>query len=358
MMTSWAFCLMIVTSAYFVLGPGGSVDTADHEVGYTPVQTSTSPGLFSVIEENVDLSPHGNDRHYTNGVKFAYTTGPLCDNSLLNAPIRLLGDCTFLFSRPTRETDDRLQWNILGQSIFTPKDHLASNPSLNDRPYAGWLYTGLEYIQNLDNRQLTSLDLLAGIVGPWALGRQVQNNVHALFGLRLARGWNHQLGNEFGFTACWRRRWRFNHPLGAGYSWEIIPETGIAAGNVFTFGEAGSLVRWGRGLNADWGPEMILPGYSGTSYFDPERAGVKFGWDVFLGTEGRAVARNIFLDGNTFQNSRSVVKEIAVADLIVGTELFEMGRFRFGFSLVARTPEFRKQTGMDYFGSIDGAYAF
>jgi hypothetical protein len=89
MTTSWPFCLMIVTSVYFVLGHGGSVDAADHEVGCTAVQTSTSLGLFSVIEENVDLSPHGNDRHYTNGVKFAYTTGPLCDNNLLNAPIRL-----------------------------------------------------------------------------------------------------------------------------------------------------------------------------------------------------------------------------------------------------------------------------
>ena len=358
MMVPRALCLMIVTSVCFVLGRGGSADAADQEVGYAPVQTSASPGLFSAIEESADLSLHGNDRHYTNGVKFAYTTGPLCENSLLNAPIRLLGDCTFLFNRPTTETDDRLQWNILGQSIFTPKNHLASNPSLNDRPYAGWLYTGLEYIQNLDNRQLTSLDLLGGIVGPWALGRQVQNNVHALFGLRLARGWNHQLGNEFGFAASWERKWRFNHELAQGYSWEILPSVGITAGNVFTFAEVGFLVRWGRGLKADWGPQMIRPGNSGTSYFSGGRAGLKCGWDIFFGTQGRAVARNIFLDGNTFQNSRSVVKEHVVADLIAGTELFSIGGLRFGFSLVARTPEFRKQRGMDTFGSFNGACAF
>jgi len=85
------FCLIVATGVSFVLGPGGSVAAADQEVGYAPGQASTSPGLFSAVEENVDLSPHGNDRHYTNGVKFAYTTGLLCDNSLLNAPIRLLG---------------------------------------------------------------------------------------------------------------------------------------------------------------------------------------------------------------------------------------------------------------------------
>jgi Uncharacterized protein conserved in bacteria (DUF2219) len=50
-------------------------------------------------------------------------------------------------------------------------------------------------------------------------------------------------------------------------------------------------------------------------------SGVKFGWNFFVGTQGRAVAWNIFLDDNTFQNSRSVVKEPVVADLIIGAEL-------------------------------------
>jgi hypothetical protein len=103
---------------------------------------------------------------------------------------------------------------------------------------------------------------------------------------------------------------------------------------------------------------MIRPGYSGTSYFSGDRADVKFGWDFFFGTQARAVALNIFLDGNTFQNSRSVVKEPVVADLIIGTELFSKGGFRFGFSLVTRTPEFRKQRGVDNFGSFNGTYPF
>jgi hypothetical protein len=68
---------------------------------------------------------------------------------------------------------------------------------------------------------------------------------------------------------------------------------------------------------------MIRPGYSGSSYFSGERAGVKFGWDFFVGTQARAVARNIFLDGSTFQNSRSVVKEPVVADLI-GTKQIDL----------------------------------
>jgi hypothetical protein len=55
---------------------------------------------------------------------------------------------------------------------------------------------------------------------------------------------------------------------------------------------------------------MILPGYSGTPYFAGDRAGVRFGWNFFLGTEGRVVARNIFVDGNTFQRSGGIAKKI------------------------------------------------
>jgi lipid A 3-O-deacylase len=358
MKISWIFFLGFLASCYSVTAADGPVDPTALEGLAAPSQTLSSPSLLGAVEENSRLAAHGNDRHYTNGIMLSYTTGPLSEQSIWNAPIRWLGACTLLFHPQTLKTDDRLEWIILGQSIFTPQDHGATDPSLNDRPYAGWLYTGLDFIQDSDAQQLTSLQFLGGIVGPWALGRQVQNSVHGLFGFRTVRGWNYQLGNEFGFTASWERKWRFNYELGEGYSWEIIPDAGITAGNVFTYAEAEFLLRVGRGLKADWGPEMVRPGYSGTSYFSVERAGLKFGWDFFVGAQARAVAWNIFLDGNTFRNSRSVVKEPAVADLIIGSELFSIGGFRFGFSLVTRTPEFRKQTGMDNFGSFHGSCAF
>jgi hypothetical protein len=38
---------------------------------------------------------------------------------------------------------------------------------------------------------------------------------------------------------------------------------------------------------------MIRPGYAGTSYFSAERGGVTFGYDVYLGIQGRLLAQNI-----------------------------------------------------------------
>src|ERR1700682_4186330 len=127
MKLSWIFCLgMVLLNIYSVSATGASMDPAAQKVVSTPIQAPASPGLLSVVEENVTLSPHGNDRHYTNGIKLAYTTGSLSENSIWSAPIRWLGESTFLFDRPNRETDERLEWTIVGQSFFTPENHHAS----------------------------------------------------------------------------------------------------------------------------------------------------------------------------------------------------------------------------------------
>ncbi len=324
-----------------------------------PTPPPSSPGRLTAIEENPTFSPNGKDRHYTNGAKLAYTTGQLSENSFWNRPISALGG--FLFNRPTALTDNRLEWTIFAQSIFTPEDHERGNPDPKDRPFGAWLHGGFTWLQNTDDRQLTSLDLQVGLVGPWALGRQVQNGFHSVFGEQLVRGWSYQIHNEPGITVSWQRRWRCNYQLGSaesGYSWEIIPEVGATAGNVFTYAEVGALARIGRGLKADWGPATIGPGLNGTTYFSAERAGVNWGYDVYAGVQGRAVALNVFLDGNNFKDSRSVAKTPGVADGSVGIEFFYRDLVKLGFTFSVRTPEFYHQRGIDQFGGFNLSVGF
>jgi hypothetical protein len=314
-------------------------------------------GSISIREENPTFAPWGRDRHYTNGATLSYTTSQLKPDSFLDAPIQFLGNYTFLFNRPTSNTDDRFEWTVVGQNMFTPQNHDVQNPSLNDRPYAAWLYTGGSFIQNTDDKVLTSLDFQLGVIGPWALGRQVQNNYHVIIGLKSTRGWHYQLSNQFGFTTSWERRWRFYHDLDNGYAWEIIPNVGATLGNAMTYTEAGGLIRWGRGLKSNWGPNLVHPGYSGTSYFAAKRAGIAWGYDFYGGIQGRVVALNVFLDGNNFYNSRSVNKECVVGDLLMGAEIFYRDRIRFGFSFIIRTPEFRQQRGPDTYGAFNLSFS-
>ena len=80
-----------------------------------------------------------------------------------------------------------------------------------------------------------------------------------------------------------------------------------SVGNVFTYAGAGAMFRVGQSLLADWGPPRIEPALSGSDFvnFDQSKP---IAWSLFAGFEVRAVVRNIFLDGNSFQHSASVTK--------------------------------------------------
>jgi hypothetical protein len=56
---------------------------------------------------------------------------------------------------------------------------------------------------------------------------------------------------------------------------------------------------------------------------------------LFTGNEGRTVARNIFLDGKTFKDSRSVKKEPFVGDMLWGFAL-TWRAYRLSFTQVVR----------------------
>jgi lipid A 3-O-deacylase len=316
-----------------------------------------SLGRLSVIDENDVL--FNTDKHYTHGLKISYVTPQLADESFLNAPIKVLRNYLFLFATRETDLDDRLEWTVLGQSLFTPSNLHLDNPDPHDRPYAGWLYGGFDFIQNAADRRLDSFELQFGVVGSAALGRQTQNDFHQFIATGKAKGWSHQLANEFGFNASWERKWRFGCELPGKFGFEFIPDAGVTAGNVLTYGELGGLFRIGRELKANWGPELIRPGYSGTGYFEAARAkDVSLGFAFFAGAQGRAIARNIFLDGNSFATSRSVPKNYLVADLVFGVEIFYSNYFRVSATGVVRSSEFHNQGGWDKFASINCSFEF
>ena len=55
---------------------------------------------------------------------------------------------------------------------------------------------------------LDSVELNFGVVGPYALGEEVQNNYHDLIGVARSNGWDNQLNNELGFMMIFERKWR------------------------------------------------------------------------------------------------------------------------------------------------------
>jgi hypothetical protein len=298
-----------------------------------------------IIDEENDTFGSGDDRHYTQGLRASWGTGTLDADSVMNQPFGWADDLGPLFPGDGQR---QAEW-IFGQSLFTPANLAAVNPDPRDRPYAGWVYGGLSLLQNNDGRQLENLELLAGMVGSAALGRQTQNDFHDIIKVGQANGWHDQLRNEPGVVLSYERKWRLNQPLLGNLGIELLPEAGVSLGNVFTYAETGAVVRFGQNLQADWGPVRVRPSLSGTSWFDDD-AGL--GWNVFASAQGRAMGRNIFLDGNTVQDSRSVDKRILVGDLTVGGEVYWSSLARIDMSVTTRSKEFYGQVSKDRYGMI------
>lgn len=300
---------------------------------------SAKAGTLSVILEN-DVF-HDVDRHYTNGMMLIWVP-----RREMPAPgwVMMLTRLMPWF----HEHGEIRHGYAFGQSIFEPGDSNTANPPLRDRPYAGWLYGTIE-LGVRAGREFDRFGMTFGMVGPASLAEPTQKFAHKVISINEPQGWDTQLRNEPGIVATYQRSWR-----GVAASTlsearlDFTPHLGAALGNVFTYGNAGGTVRYGKRLPDDFGPPRIQPGLPGFGDFPPASG---FGWYLFAGVEGRAVARNIFLDGNTFRDSRSVDKRHLVGDLQFGFVL-DRSDVRLAYTHVLRTREFRTQERMDGFGSF------
>ena len=305
---------------------------------------------LSVILENNSLF-FNSDKHYTQGLRIGYLGPDVAPGSGWDDPFDFLGGILPVFAAGEGKPSRRYGLSF-GQSFFTPSVISADPPDPRDRPYAGWLYLGVDLLQDTDRRMLEHLELQLGVVGPAALGEQVQRGWHDFIDGTEPQGWDAQLENEPGLVLSYERKWRLTLAGDGSTGIDLIPELGGSLGNVFTYGEASVLLRVGRNLQADYGPPRIRPALSGTDYFNSDYLDGDFGIYGFVGAQGRAVARNIFLDGNTFRSSASVDKEPLVADLQAGVSLFWRDWARLDAAVMYRTDEFEGQDKGDAIGIV------
>jgi lipid A 3-O-deacylase len=224
-------------------------------------------GSLSLYSEN-DKYFAGTDRRYTNGLKISGLTANLrsFESPHLPGPVRWLAQ---RLSRFVQRDEVPKVGLSLGQNIYTPENTETTAPQPGDRPYAAWLYTGVSFhnyrpsINAYGDRRIPRLDILEinlGVVGPWALGRQIQNGFHDLIGVEHAEGWDNQLKNEPGLNLIFERKWRFRTgDLESDWALEVIPHVGFCLGNVNTQANAGLEVRAGFRLPVDFGTSLIRP---------------------------------------------------------------------------------------------------
>jgi hypothetical protein len=299
----------------------------------------------------------GTDRHYTNGVKFSWLSRDLTTWGVAGWRRNLVETLPFI-NRPDAQKNFGI---ALGQNIYTPENTDLHVPDPTDRPYAGWTYLEFNFVSKTP-RVMDTLSFQVGMIGRHSYAQETQKLVHGWLNNEQAKGWAFQLKDEVGVNVMAERRWRlFARSWDNRFGFDIVPHLGVSLGNVQTFANTGATVRVGFNLPSDFGNELIAGGSATNSPLDDRdpritsrRRGSLF---VFGGADGRAVARDIFLDGNTWKDSPSVEKKRVVGESYWGAGVV-LARWEITYTYVVRSKEFKAQHDINQFGSVAISRAF
>lgn len=321
--------------------------------------------IYTFQVENDVFNRFGtSDRDYTSGIRVGWLSPAITE--MPHGIVAMTTVPTFL-GEPAADSVIRRVAISAGQNIYTPENTYVTYPIYNDRPYAAWLYASfaLQYTyKRHDNKtgmdepmRLDTLQLDLGVIGPAAGGEFVQNNFHRLIGVAQAYGWANQLHNEPTINLTFERRWRTGRAVlieNPKLEVDFIPRAAVAVGNVATYGSVGGTARIGKNLRDDFGPTRARPALPGSDAFIGDGS---FGWYLFAGFDGQAVARNIFLDGNTDGFSQRVSHRPFVGEVQAGLAILWRG-MRLSYTQVLRTPEFFERDRITQFGSINLTFRY
>lgn len=270
------------------------------------------------------------DREYSNGAWIATERN--------DAPVwgRLFDGIPACSVAP--EVDDRcLQTRLeLGQKIYTPEIRTA-DALPDERPYAGWLYASAD-ARRVSPRASRSLRLELGVTGPPSLGEEFQKLIHLATGFSEPLGWHHQLGFEPGIIARYEERRLLERRAadGAGLA-DMIISAAASAGNVRT-GVHGSVTgRLGHNLPHPWMRSSTAA--RGTAVFG------------FLELRRQWLARDLFLDGSTFNESASVERIRTTGEWRLGAAV-DYREVRIQFIFVSEGHQYVTQPREHEYGSL------
>jgi lipid A 3-O-deacylase len=337
---------LVIAAILLLPLPGAHAQTLEEQFR-AQAETKPKERFLTLTVENDSLGA-GTDRDYTSGVRLSWFD----TSAIPPAAARSINPFLPLLSI----NDTTSVYYSLGQNLYAPRNLHLATPDPTDRPYAGFLYGSMGLVSITDNR-LDYVEFTAGVVGPWALGEPTQKFVHSITGSDNPQGWDHQLENELGLMVSWQRLWpkAYTSELG-NLHFRTSPYGGATLGNVYTYASTGVLFQL-MPQEYKWQdlPLRIRPAMPGSGYFSVPEG--EFAWSVFAGLEGRAMGRNIFLDGNTFQDSPSVDKRFFVGDINLGVA-FTYGRTQLSYTVNWRSEEFSGQEKPDIFGAVGLGYRF
>lgn len=132
---------------------------------------------FSFINDNDLFVSRKKDRYYTNGIYLTFRHLTKNENSKLEKKI--------------------FEWQ-LGHLMFTPQKPTVIDISEHDRPFASYLYGSFGIKKVYKTPQILKAEIQLGMIGPAALGENLQNFIHDIYGFKRPTGWKYQIRNAIG----------------------------------------------------------------------------------------------------------------------------------------------------------------
>ena len=294
--------------------------------------------VWTLQDENPSISTENlTDRYYTNGLKIGWTSG----TDMVPAPLERVGRALW------GDGQMRISFDLT-QQIYTPADTESGNPPPEDRPFAGVLLGNFGLWSDTATTRST-VDFSLGILGPAALGEQVQNGFHSLIGQGEVHGWGTQLNNEPMFEFYSERTWRLNMGNIGALETQALPDLTVGLGVLRVYAQTGVVIRIGQGLDADFGAARLRPGETGGDVFLHNHP---FAWYFFVGGDGQGVAHDVTVEGNTWESSRGAKLQPYVAEGEAGFGILAWG-MRLTYTQVFQSAEIRHQKGgIHQFGSL------
>lgn len=294
--------------------------------------------IFTISHENDFFA--GDDLGYTSGVRFSWLSSELKTYDIHKK---------IMNSIPFVKSNGHKRYNLsISHTMYTPEDLQRRDLIVNDRPYASHASFDLGLINDLGN-SYDSFQLSLGLIGPSTKGKEIQKFVHHNISGVDPKGWGNQLKDEVGISLIYEKKIKKIFEVSPlGYNVVISPNYGGSLGNFHTYLTSGLTMKFGYNASTDYEPPLIRPNLPGSDYFSSKE---KLSYYFFTGIEGRLVARNIFLDGNTFRSSHHIKKRVFNNGIQIGAAVvYNDVRIAYVHNFMSK--EFKGQRKRDEFGAF------